>query len=190
MHINMKIATKYIVVLGLLVSLVSCQENSRPNYQYMPNMYEPIGYETYQESDAFPNGKQGQLPAEGSIPRGDFMPFEIDNTVEGFTFAKANLTNPIDAADIDYDRGGELYGIYCGICHGNKGDGKGKLVSREKILGVPSYADVGRAITTGSIYHTLYYGKNTMGSYANQLNEEERWQVVAYVEKLKADLEK
>ena len=29
-----------------------------------------------------------------------------------------------------------------------------------------------------------------MGSYANQLNENERWQVVAYVLKLKADLEK
>ncbi|REG88964.1 Cytochrome C oxidase, cbb3-type, subunit III [Winogradskyella sediminis] len=190
MHINMKTATKYIAVIVVLVSFMSCQKNSRPNYQYMPNMYESVGYEAYQESDAFGNGVEAQLPAEGTIPRGDFMPFEIDNTTEGFMYAKANLTNPLDASEIDYDRGGELYGIYCGICHGNKGDGKGKLVQREKILGVPSYDDVGRAITTGSIYHTLYYGKNTMGSYANQLNEEERWQVVAYVEKLKADLEK
>jgi mono/diheme cytochrome c family protein len=29
-----------------------------------------------------------------------------------------------------------------------------------------------------------------MGSYANQLNEEERWQVASYVLKLKSDLEK
>ena len=29
-----------------------------------------------------------------------------------------------------------------------------------------------------------------MGSYANQLSIEERWQVVAYVLQLKADLEK
>lgn len=186
----MKIAIKYSVVLVLLVSLVSCQDNARPNYQYMPNMYQSVGYETYQESDAFANGVQAQLPAEGSIPRGDFMPFEIDNTNDGFSYAKANLKSPLDSLQIDYNEGKILYDIYCGICHGNKGDGKGKLVDREKILGVPSYADVGRAITTGSIYHTIYYGKNTMGSYANQLNEEERWQVVAYVEKLKADLEK
>jgi mono/diheme cytochrome c family protein len=78
--------------------------------------------------------------------------------------------------------------IYCGICHGNLGNGQGNLVKREKFLGVPSYDDVGRAITEGSIYHTIYYGKNAMGSYANQLKEEERWQVVAYVLKLKADL--
>ncbi len=190
MHINMKTSLKYIVVLVLLVGLVSCQKNSRPNYQFMPNMYEPVGYEAYQESDAFANGVEGQLPAEGSIPRGDFMPFEIENTNEGFAFAKENLKNPLDTSKIDYTEGKILYDIYCGICHGTKGDGKGKLVQREKILGVPSYDDAGRAITTGSIYHVIYYGKNTMGSYANQLNETERWQVVAYVEKLKADLEK
>lgn len=189
-HINMKIVTKYIVVLVILVGFTSCQKNSRPNYQYMPNMYESVGYEAYQESDAFGNGVEAQLPAEGSIPRGDFMPFEIENTNDGYAFAKSNLQSPLDSLQVNYEEGKVLYDIYCGICHGTKGDGKGKLVQREKILGVPAYSDAGRAITTGSIYHVIYYGKNTMGSYANQLNENERWQVVAYVEKLKADLEK
>ncbi|MBO6879854.1 cytochrome c [Winogradskyella sp.] len=202
----MKTSLKYIVVLVMLKSFVSCQKNSRPNYQYMPNMYEPVGYETYQESDAFANGVEAQLPAEGTIPRGDFMPYEIGNTNEGYELAKDTLTNPLadpiplkmadsikvdpNVPRVDYAVGGPLYAIYCAICHGTKGDGQGKLVQREKILGVPSYDDPGRAITTGSIYHVIYYGRNTMGSYANQLNENERWQVVAYVEKLKADLEK
>ena len=62
-------------------------------------------------------------------------------------------------------------------------------VKREKILGIPSYSDVGRAINEGSIYHTIFYGKNSMGSYAGQLNEEERWLVTHYVLKLKSDLE-
>jgi mono/diheme cytochrome c family protein len=190
MHINMKIALKYSAVVVLLAGLVSCQKNSRPNYQYMPNMYESIGYEAYQESEAFGNGVEAQLPVEGTIPRGDFMPYEIEDTNEGYELAKATLMSPIDSTQVDYVRGKELYDVYCGICHGTKGNGKGKLVEREKILGVPSYDDAGRAITTGSIYHVIYYGKNTMGSYANQLNEQERWQVVAYVEKLKADLEK
>lgn len=193
----MKTFLKYIVVFVLLVSLVSCQNKSKPNYQFMPNMYESVGYETYQEATVYVDGTpifeydmEARLPAEGTIPRGDFMPYEIEDSNDGFLFAKANLESPLKPSEIDYERGGPLYSIYCGICHGNKGDGKGKLVDREKILGVPSYSDVGRAITTGSIYHVIYYGKNTMGSYANQLNEEERWQVVAYVEKLKADLEK
>jgi mono/diheme cytochrome c family protein len=151
-------------------------------------MYESAGYETYGEA-VFPNGIEAQLPAEGTIPRG-FVPFDIENSTEGYELAKATLSSPMDSTQLDLVRGKELYDIYCGICHGNKGNGQGKLVQREKILGIPSYDDVGRAINEGSIYHTIYYGKNTMGSYANQLNEEERWQVVSYVLKLKADLEK
>jgi mono/diheme cytochrome c family protein len=186
----MKSLIKITIVLMVFASVVSCKNDSRPNYQFMPNMYEPVSYEAYQESDAFPGGVEAQLPAEGSIPRGGHMPFEIENTTEGYDLAKATLLSPIDAANIDTARGKELYDIYCGICHGNNGKGQGKLVKREKILGVPSYDDAGRAITEGSIYHTIYYGKNAMGSYANQLNEEERWQVVDYVLNLKADLEK
>lgn len=174
----------------VFASVVACKKDTRPNYQFMPNMYEPVGYEPYAESDAFANGVEAQLPAEGTIPRGGHMPFEYENTNDGYALAKTNLSSPLDSTQIDSDRGKELYNIYCGICHGNKGDGQGKLVKREKILGIPSYDDAGRAITEGSVYHTIYYGKNTMGSYANQLNEEERWQVVDYVLKLKTDLEK
>lgn len=177
-----------ILVLAVVFVATSCKKSSAPNYQFMPNMYESAGYETYGEA-AFPNGVEAQLPAQGSIPRG-FVPFDIENTTEGYELAKATLTSALDASEVDLVRGKELYDIYCGICHGNKGNGQGNLVKREKILGIPSYDDAGRAINAGSIYHTIYYGKNAMGSYANQLNEEERWQVVSYVLKLKSDLEK
>jgi mono/diheme cytochrome c family protein len=178
-----------ILVIAVVLITVSCKKDTAPNYQYMPNMYEPVGYETYAESNAFANGVEAQLPAQGSIPRG-LVPFDIENSTAGYDLAKATLKSPIDSIKVDLERGKVLYDIYCGICHGNKGDGQGKLVQREKILGIPSYDDAGRAINEGSIYHTIYYGKNAMGSYANQLDEEERWQVVSYVLKLKADLEK
>jgi len=183
----MKSLIKILVIAVVLVA-VSCNKSTAPNYQFMPNMYESAGYETYGEA-AFPNGVEAQLPAEGSIPRG-YIPFDIENSTAGYELAKATLTSTLDSTQVDLERGKELYNIYCGICHGNKGKGQGNLVKREKILGIPSYDDVGRAINEGSIYHTIYYGKNAMGSYANQLCEEERWQVVSYVLKLKADLEK
>lgn len=185
----MKSLIKIAILAMIFGTMMSCKKDSRPNYQFMPNMYEPVGYETYGESAMFPNDAVALLPAEGSIPRG-FTPFEIDNTIEGYELAKETLKSPLDSTQIDLTRAKDLYGIYCGICHGNLGDGQGNLVKREKILGIPRYDDAGRAITEGSIYHTLYYGKNAMGSYANQLKEEERWQVVAYVLKLKADLQK
>jgi mono/diheme cytochrome c family protein len=185
----MKSLIKISVIAMVLITIVSCKKDTRPNYQFMPNMYESAGYETYGENDMFENGMASRTPAEGSIPRG-YVPFDIENTTEGYNLAKATLVSPLDSTQVDMAKGKVLYDIYCGICHGNKGNGQGNLVKREKILGIPSYDDAGRAITAGSIYHTIYYGKNAMGSYANQLKEEERWQVVSYVLKLKSDLEK
>ena len=74
------------VVIGLLVVLVSCQDNSKPNYQYMPNMYEAVGYETYQQVDFLPNGQEAMLPPANTVPRG-WLPYGIENTSEGKEFA-------------------------------------------------------------------------------------------------------
>ena len=183
----MKSLFKITLLMIVLISFASCKKTSRPNYQFMPNMYEPVGYEAYGESDAFRNGMEAQLPVDGTIARGHDL-YEIENSNDGYNDAKANLVNPLDSTKIDVLKGGRLYDIYCAICHGKKGDGQGNLVKREKILGVPSYDDPGRAITEGSTYHVIYYGRNAMGSYANQLNEEERWQVTHYVMELKSEL--
>jgi mono/diheme cytochrome c family protein len=184
----MKSLFKIAVITIVLTLVASCKKDTRPNYQFMPNMYEPVGYETYGEYDIFPGEQSALVPVQGTIARG-YSLFEYENTTEDFERSKVELLSALDSTQIDFARGKELYDIYCGICHGNKGDGQGNLVKREKILGIPSYSDVGRNIQEGGIYHTIYYGKNAMGSYANQLNEEERWQVTAYVLKLKADLE-
>jgi len=185
-HIRpMKSVSKIFILVLIGSALWSCQDNSRPNYQFFPNMYEPVGYEAYGEYEVFPNSQEALLPVEGTIARG-YSLYDYKNTNEGYEAALKTLKSPLTVTEIDTKRGKELYDIYCGICHGNKGAGQGKLVKREKILGVPSYAD--RAITAGSIYHVIYYGKNSMGSYANLLNEEERWQVTAYVEALRSEL--
>ena len=154
----------------------------------MPNMYEPVSYETYSTNNIYDNGMASRLPVDGTIARGHEFPYDYPNTIAGYEAAKANLINPLELAVIDSKKGKALYDIYCASCHGSKGEGQGELVKREKFLGVPSYND--RDITSGSIYHVIYYGKNAMGSHKNQLREEERWQVAAYVMKLKADLEK
>ena len=182
----MKILVKAIAVVGIL-AMVSCNESSTPNYQFFPNMYQSVGYETYSESAAFNNGVAAQLPVDGTIKRG-WMPYEVANTAEGKIFAKDSLVSPLKSTEDNLATGKELFGIYCTVCHGKKGKGDGGLVKSEKFLGVPNYKD--RDITTGSIYHTIYYGLNAMGSHAGQLNENERWQVAMYVSKLKADLTK
>ena len=186
----MKNIYKISFVLGVALSLTSCKDSNNPNYQYFPNMYESVAYETYSESEAFNSeaglkGKEGQLPPAGTIKRG-YVPYDYPNTTEGYDAAKLNSVSPLDPAKLDMKKAQELFDIYCAICHGTAGDGKGKLVKQEKILGVPSYAD--RVITEGSVNHVINFGLNSMGSYANQLNQNERWSVAAYVMKLKSEL--
>lgn len=176
------------LVLAASMVMVSCFDNGKPNYQYMPNMYEPVGYETYGEYEVFPGQQEAMLPAEGSIPRG-WQPYDYPNTTEGLNLAKTELKIPIPVTEENLSEGKALYEIYCGLCHGNKGDGQGILMTRGKILGVPSYADPNRVITEGGVYHVQMYGLNSMGSYASQTNELERWQITQYVMNLKATLE-
>ena len=184
---------KVFSVLTFVLLLSSCFNKNSPNYQYMPNMYESVGYETYEGVDngLFPQGTEAMLPPENTINR-ETLPYEFDNSIEGKELARLQ-PSPLDSLNTEANlaKGKELYDVYCAICHGPKGKGQGTLVKREKILGVPSYDDAARNITVGSTYHTMYYGLNSMGSYASQMeNETELWQVAEYVMKLKGDLTK
>jgi len=181
----MKSLYKITLIFGLMILVASCHNDANPNYQYFPNMYEAVSAETYATApvDVFKNGNEGQLPAPGSINRG-FEPFDYANTPEGYALAKANLVSPLTVEERNSDKGKELFDIYCISCHGATGDGKGKLVEREKFLGVPNYKD--REITEGSIFYVETYGLNAMGSHANQMSTHERWLVADYVLKLKA----
>ncbi len=177
------------ILFGILV-FFSCQDEKIPNYQYMPNMYEAVGYETYDEVYFLPKGTEALVPPENTIPRG-WLPYGYENTPEGKELARVQMS-PLDSLQRDENlaTGKELYDIYCAICHGAKGKGQGNLVKREKILGVPSYDDAARNITVGTTFHTVQYGLNSMGSYASQMSTTEMWQVSEYVMKLKEDLTK
>jgi mono/diheme cytochrome c family protein len=188
MIINMKKILHTSIALIAMIGLVSCGGDTKPSYQYMPNMYEPVGYETYGEYEIFPGKQEAMLPVEGTVPRG-YSPYEYKDTTEELNRAKADLKNPLEVTEKNLDAGKNLYTIYCGVCHGEKGDGNGILMQREKILGIPSYAAAGRLITEGGVYHVQMYGLNSMGSYASQTNELERWQITQHVMNLKASLE-
>jgi hypothetical protein len=181
----MKRIYKITLLVGITILVSSCHNNSAPNYQYFPNMYESVAYEPYTEAKIFKGHKEGQLPVEGTINRG-FEPYEYENSTAGYELAKANLKSPLSEEDRNSGKGKELFEIYCISCHGATGNGKGKLVEREKFLGVPNYKD--RVITEGSIFHVETYGLNAMGSHANQLSAHERWLVADYVLKLKSQL--
>lgn len=183
----MKTFKNIAIAIFAAIVMVSCFNDKKPNYQYFPNMYEPVGYETYGEYGIFPDQQEAMLPVKNTVPRG-FVPYDYDDSTEGLELAKAELKNPYEVTEENLAVGNQLYTVYCAVCHGDKGDGKGILATREKFLGIPSYADAGRNIVPGGIYHVEIYGLNAMGSYASQTNEKERWQIAMHVMDLKAAL--
>ncbi len=179
-----------IAFIGLfLITLTSCQydKSTKRSIQYMSDtdMYTAVPYDAYSSNPYFSNGISAQLPVEGTIARGMTV-YEFPNSEIGYQAAKDSLRSPLTLNEKNLSNGKNNYDIYCAICHGDTGDGQGPLVTNEKFLGVPNYKD--RDITQGSTYHVIMFGRNMMGSHASQLNDKERWQVVQYVEKLRADL--
>lgn len=182
----MKNILKITIALAFLFMLSSCwSDKTKPNYQYMPDMYRSIGYETYSQNPNYANGMTTQPPVEGTIARGQ-VPYDYDNSNEGYELAKLESKNILEVDEANLEQGKKLYEIYCTTCHGKTGAGDGVMVEREKFLGVPNYKD--RDITEGSIYHVIMYGRNMMGSHASQLTVQERWQVTMYVQQLRTEL--
>lgn len=176
---------KITTVIAIVTLVFTSCDKTKRNLQYMPDMYQSVSGEPYEESDVFDNGIEAQLPVAGSISRGH-IPYEYPDTNEAYEEAKINLKSPLTTEDIDSKKSAQLYDIYCAVCHGKKGDGQGELVKREKFLGIPNYKD--RDITEGSIYHVIMHGKNMMGSHASQLTEKERWLIVKHVQELRNNL--
>ena len=126
------------------------------------------------------------------------VPYYYEDTEEERTRAMNEIIeNPYPITDAGLAKGKELYTVYCGICHGDKGDGAGYLVRDAD----PATGDAGGVYpvqpanflleeflgaTNGRYYHSIMFGKNLMGAYPDKLNFEERWQVIHYIRSLQA----
>ncbi len=120
------------------------------------------------------------------------VPYYYEDTEEGRQRAAEEIIdNPFPITERGLAMGKEMYEIYCGICHGNAGDGLGYLVRDDG--GVYPAAptsfllDEWVSASNGQYYHAIMHGRNVMGAYNDKLSYEERWQVIHYIRSLQAD---
>lgn len=118
-------------------------------------------------------------------------PFYYENTEEDRIRCEQEMVNnPFPISKEGLEKAKPLYNVYCGICHGEKGDGQGWLVTMpdSKYPAQPKnlIADDMIAAGNGRYYFGIMYGKNVMGGYPDKLSFEERWQVIHYIRSLQA----
>ena len=171
-----------------VISLSSCSGDSNPGYEFMPNMYRSPSHETYGENNI--NGMNALTPVEGTIARGHLSSFNYDESLEDYLKAGKQAVNPMENTEENLTNGKALYGMFCEHCHGATGVGDGTM-KHAIYSAVPHYNDsklLRRCnlpmcdLKAGHIFHAITFGLNAMGAHASQITEEERWQIVLYVQ--------
>ena len=87
------------------------------------------------------------------------------------------------------EKGGILYTKFCMHCHGSEGKGDGPVSATHEpagpFSGIANLTGGGIKIKgPGHIFHVITNGKGQMGAHGSQLNQEERWMIVAYVKEV------
>ncbi len=82
------------------------------------------------------------------------------------------------------ERGKQRFEVYCAPCHGRLGDGNG-MIAQRGFPHPPSYhSDALRNAPDQHFYDVITRGHGVMYSYADRVEPEDRWAIVAYIRAL------
>lgn len=197
-----------VIYFLLILSLYSCgADKDNTGIEYAPQMYHGVSYyplsqvkdkeagkwlssrkdglgEFYNSNDNNPHSMNMRIPPKNTVRRTNdgVLPYRISS--DSIELAESVLENPFNKnEDSVLLEGKKLYNIYCVHCHGLDGQGNG-LVG-EVFKGVPSY-NKGRVknLNEGHIFHVITHGYGRMGSHGSQIELNERWKIVKYVQQL------
>ena len=91
---------------------------------------------------------------------------------------------PIAITEKTVERGEQRFKVFCGVCHGQLGNGDGMLI-RRGFSAPPTYHDDRlRNAPVGHFYDVISNGWGKMNGYASQIPVEDRWAIVAYIRAL------
>ncbi|MEO7768668.1 MAG: cytochrome c [Ferruginibacter sp.] len=196
---NTNIAVLLLSIAGL-VATTGCENKRNPGKIYMPDMNYSRALETYAPLDSMfftsdklnPGDKiyYNRKPVDGTIERNELFPYTLPNDSNGYKMS-AQVKNPLPPlVGADSLETARLFNINCAICHGAGAQGNGPISTSGKIGGIANltlsnYVEM----ADGTMFHSINYGKNNMGSYAPQLSRKQRWQVVQYIRTLQPKAE-
>lgn len=174
---------------GAALFFASCQGkiSEKPPVHPNMNMDQQPRKEAQEVNKFFDDNRSMRTPVEGTIARGlkkdDLAYYKGIDENENWI---ADIPIPV-TKELLY-RGQDRYDIYCSVCHGGTGNGKGIIMTGNYgYVPAPTYhQDRLREAPDGELYSAIYNGVRTMPSYATQIKVEDRWAIVAYIRALQA----
>jgi len=141
----------------------------------MVHMLDQPRLDAQRPSALFPDGAGMRLPVEGTVARGHLPP------VVGTPEEAARIPNPLPRTAPVLARGKKAYNQYCSVCHGATGNGVPTLTAAYGGKPANLLAEPVSGYSDGTIHAAIVAGKNSMPSYAAELDEDARWAAVHYV---------
>jgi len=184
----------FVVALAGLAIMTGCSDSKRqPGKIYMPDMVYSRALETYSllndtvftdnETKAGHEIFYNRRPVDGTIAVGELFAYTLPNDSNGYKLS-AGVKNPVPPlTKKELEETGRLFNINCAVCHGAGGAANGPLsgkIGAIANLTQPVYVEM----ADGTMFHSINYGKNNMGSYASQLSTKQRWMVIHYVKSM------
>ena len=131
----------------------------------------------------FEDGRSMRWPPAGTVPR------ERQTMHPEITAGKDRDGKQVTAIPIAVTRGlmaqgRKAYEIQCAVCHGLVGDGYSPVATQMSLRPPPSLHKLNNP-SPAHIFEVISEGFGLMPSYSSQLDPNERWAVVAYVQALR-----
>jgi mono/diheme cytochrome c family protein len=174
------------LLIGLsLIGLMACrgQPSELPPVHLNPNMDTQEKYKPQSQSRFFQDKRTMRTPPEGTVARGLLK--EDDVFYRGKQNDQFVPTIPVEVTNTMLARGERQFNIYCSPCHDKTGSGQGIVAQRGQSWGMvrPTnyHDDRLRNMPDGEIFNAITNGVRTMPSYRHQINEEDRWAIVAHI---------
>src|SRR5471030_189062 len=107
-----KILGLAVITITASIVITSCKDKRSTGWEYAPNMYEHIAFDSDQKNPNFKDGKTAQVPPAGTIPVG-FVKFDYPNTKDGYELAGTEVKNPLEQTAQNFADGKLLFAHFC-----------------------------------------------------------------------------
>ena len=169
----------------VFILMIGCRgdHSTKTPIHLNPNMDSQAKFKAQSVNPFFTDSSAMRLPVVGTIAQN--KSFGASKYNSGKDINDNFIDNPELLTPELLNRGEDRFNIYCAVCHGTKGDGKGNITKYQYPIPPTAFQqDWLIEKMDGYYFDVITNGIRTMPSYKHQIPIKDRWAIISYVRKL------